>query len=524
MVRAPPPHRRRRRGPTVQQSTIVLDPAFTIGRRRPAPVRVLRRAHGPVRLHRHLRAGPPDRRRARASAPTSPTCPRGSGSRLVRYPGGNFVSGYRWEDGVGPVEDRPARSSTSPGAASRPTRSAPTSSPTGPAGVGVEPMMAVNLGTRGVQEACRPARVLATTRDGTALSDLRAQHGHAEPARRPAVVPRQRDGRPLADGPQDRRGVRPVADGDRPGHAPGRPRPRARRLRQLQPRHADLRHLGARRARAAPTTSSTTSACTRYYEERDGDLDQLPRLRRRHGPLHRVRRSPRPTTSPPSGQPQADRPRPSTSGTSGTSTSFLGHTKLEHRADARAHRGHLLRRGRRRRREPPQHLPAAHRPRLKIACQAQLVNVIGPLRTEEAARPGAQTIFHPFAQTARLARGTSLRVEPRGARHDTAAFGEVDTVDASATRDQETGDVAVFLVNRHPTEPVVVTVDARGFTGLQVTECLRLEDDDPRRTNTAAEPRAVQLRPDPDIRVEGGCLELRLSPASWTAVALTSDP
>src|ERR671916_2795615 len=31
------------------------------------------------------------------------------GPTLVRYPGGNFVSSYRWEDGVGPVEDRPAR-------------------------------------------------------------------------------------------------------------------------------------------------------------------------------------------------------------------------------------------------------------------------------------------------------------------------------------------------------------------------------------------------------------------------------
>ncbi|HEX5327266.1 MAG TPA: alpha-N-arabinofuranosidase, partial [Acetobacteraceae bacterium] len=28
---------------------------------------------------------------------------------IVRYPGGNFVSGYRWEDGVGPVADRPVR-------------------------------------------------------------------------------------------------------------------------------------------------------------------------------------------------------------------------------------------------------------------------------------------------------------------------------------------------------------------------------------------------------------------------------
>src|SRR6059058_5157682 len=31
------------------------------------------------------------------------------GPTVVRYPGGNFVSGYRWEDGVGPVGERPRR-------------------------------------------------------------------------------------------------------------------------------------------------------------------------------------------------------------------------------------------------------------------------------------------------------------------------------------------------------------------------------------------------------------------------------
>ena len=34
---------------------------------------------------------------------------REMGVSVVRYPGGNFVSGYRWEDGVGPVADRPRR-------------------------------------------------------------------------------------------------------------------------------------------------------------------------------------------------------------------------------------------------------------------------------------------------------------------------------------------------------------------------------------------------------------------------------
>ena len=45
---------------------------------------------------------------------------------------------------------------------------------------------------------------------------------------------------------------------------------------------------------------------------------------------------------------------------------------------------------------------------------------------------------------------------------------------------------------------------------------------DPGRTNTAAEPDAVRPRNDATVRVEGDRLELRLSPVSWTAVALTT--
>src|SRR5215217_4434555 len=97
------------------------------------------------------------------------------GVSVVRYPGGNFVSGYRWEDGVGPRENRPRR-----------LELAWHSIETNQFGLdefvrwcakaGVEPMMAINLGTRGVQEAL-DLQEYANHPGGTALSDLREQHG-----------------------------------------------------------------------------------------------------------------------------------------------------------------------------------------------------------------------------------------------------------------------------------------------------------------------------------------------------------
>ena len=101
------------------------------------------------------------------------------GVTTIRYPGGNFVSGYRWEDGVGQREQRPRRLDL-----------AWHSLETNEVGldefavwlakVGSELMYAVNLGTRGVQEALDVLEY-ANLRGGTELSERRIANGAAEP-------------------------------------------------------------------------------------------------------------------------------------------------------------------------------------------------------------------------------------------------------------------------------------------------------------------------------------------------------
>src|SRR3954454_5590893 len=101
------------------------------------------------------------------------------GASTVRYPGGNFVSGYRWEDGIGPRESRPTRldlawHSLEPNHIGidefmRWARKAD-----------VEPMMAVNLGTRGLQEALDLLEY-CNIPSGTRLSDLRIANGAKDP-------------------------------------------------------------------------------------------------------------------------------------------------------------------------------------------------------------------------------------------------------------------------------------------------------------------------------------------------------
>ncbi len=93
------------------------------------------------------------------------------GVTIIRYPGGNFVSGYNWEDGVGPLDKRPRRREL-----------AWFSTETNAFGTNefmawctkadLEPMMAVNLGTRGADEA-RALLEYCNVEGGTTLSDLR---------------------------------------------------------------------------------------------------------------------------------------------------------------------------------------------------------------------------------------------------------------------------------------------------------------------------------------------------------------
>ena len=98
---------------------------------------------------------------------------------VVRYPGGNFVSSYRWEDGIGPVSQRPKRLDL-----------AWKSLETNEVGVhefahwcqkaGTQAMMSLNLGTRGVAEACDLLEY-CNHPSGTYLSDLRIKNGEKEP-------------------------------------------------------------------------------------------------------------------------------------------------------------------------------------------------------------------------------------------------------------------------------------------------------------------------------------------------------
>ncbi|MDQ3480948.1 MAG: alpha-L-arabinofuranosidase, partial [Actinomycetota bacterium] len=160
-----------------------------------------------------------------------------------------------------------------------------------------------------------------------------------------------------------------------------------------------------------------------------------------------------------------------------------------------------------------------HADRVGIACQAQLVNVIAPILTKAGGPAWRQTIFHPFAQAAHLARGEVLRVEPRVATYDSVRYGDVPLIDVTATHNRDSGDLTIFAVNRSTSDAVLLDADVRAFQAHRVV-ATTLSGTSFDRTNTATQPEAVTTRPLAIEDMSDGRLQVSLPPVSWNVIRL----
>ncbi|MDR1466391.1 MAG: alpha-N-arabinofuranosidase, partial [Treponema sp.] len=98
---------------------------------------------------------------------------------IIRYPGGNFVSGFNWEDGIGPLDKRPTRMDLA-WMTLEPNKVGLNEFAQWAKDAASETMYAVNLGTRG-PDAARCALEYANFPKGTYWSDLRRSHGVESP-------------------------------------------------------------------------------------------------------------------------------------------------------------------------------------------------------------------------------------------------------------------------------------------------------------------------------------------------------
>jgi alpha-N-arabinofuranosidase len=100
------------------------------------------------------------------------------GVPLVRYPGGNFVSGYNWLDGVGPKQDRPMVLDKAWNTLEN-NQFGTNEFMSWCKAVGTKPLMGLNLGT-GTPEKAAALVEYCNVERGTEWSDLRRKHGYPD--------------------------------------------------------------------------------------------------------------------------------------------------------------------------------------------------------------------------------------------------------------------------------------------------------------------------------------------------------
>jgi alpha-N-arabinofuranosidase len=439
------------------------------------------------------------------------------GVTIVRYPGGNFLSGYNWEDGVGPKEDRPVRLDL-----------AWHSTETNQFGTNefitwcrkadLEPMFAVNVGTRGADEA-RHFLEYCNHPGGTHYSDMRKSHGYEQPH----DIKFWCIGNEM-DGPWQIC-AKTSAEYGRIAQETGKV------MKWVDPT-IELTACGSSQ-RAMPTYGKweyeVLDQCfdqvdyisLHHYCRNDSDdiheflatIDDLDHFIREVAAIADAVAAKRRSKKrimlsldewnvwyKASGPDDLKKP--------GWPEAPPLIEEVYNHEDALVVGGCLI-------------VMMNNADRVKAGCLAQLVNVIGPIMTETGGPAWRQTIFHPFADCTRHGRGEVLKLKVETGTFPTKAHGEVPNLLATIVRDPQTGATTLFALNRSVTDDMALSVDLRGVADdVVIQTSTQLHDPDLKKVNSKAAPDAVSPVANPTAKLESGRLTATLKRQSWNVISL----
>ena len=448
---------------------------------------------------------------------------------IMRYPGGNFVSGYNWEDGVGPADKRPRRLDLA-WMSTEPNTFGTNEFIDWCRLADIEPMLAVNLGTRG-GDAARNLLEYCNHPSGTAWSELRRQHGWEQPhgvkfwcLGNEMDGPWQMEmktateyGRIATEAAKMMRWIDPGIELAACGSS-GRNMPTfgtwEDTVLQHTFEHVEYISLHTYINNYAKDTAALLAApdlMDRFIEEVIAIADSVAARNKSSKRImlsfdewnvwYRTRRARDGRVKP--GWPVAP-PILEEIYTMDDALSFGGMCiSLLNHAD-----------------------------RVKVACLAQLVNVIAPIMTETGGPAWRQTIFHPFAQVSRHGRGRVLRAQvdspsyaakyfdPRGATDLYIAMPEVPYLKLAAVEDPASGAITLFALNRHLSEPMPLELALPGFGTPTLIEALALRHDDLTATNTKEQPEQVSPQRLKGVKLAPDRARATLAPASWNMIRL----
>ena len=439
------------------------------------------------------------------------------GVTIVRYPGGNFLSGYNWEDGVGPKEQRPVKLDL-----------AWFSTETNQFGTNefidwcrkadVEPMFAVNLGTRGPDEA-RNFIEYCNHPGGSYYSDLRRAHGYEKPH----DIKFWCLGNEM-DGPWQICG--------KTAYEYGRVANETAKLMRWVDEGLTLAACGSSQRALSTYAAWEYEVLMQCFDKVDfislhayfrNDSDDIQTFFKEVDNLDYFIKEVAAIADAVAAKKGSTRKimlsldewnvwykahRPQDLKKPGWPEAPPLLEEIYNFEDALVVGGALI-------------VMMNNAERVKVACLAQLVNVIGAIFTETGGAAWRQTIFHPFAQASRHGHGKVLQLKTTF-DDAAAADGEAAGLMTTLVLDEEGGAATLFALNRSDRSDVELTADLSGLgEGWTVASASRLHHDDLKAANTRERPDEVSPRPLDGVALSGeGVLTAVLRPLSWNVISL----
>jgi len=159
--------------------------------------------------------------------------------------------------------------------------------------------------------------------------------------------------------------------------------------------------------------------------------------------------------------------------------------------------------------------------RVKIACLAQLVNVIAPIMTENGGRAWRQTIFYPYMHASIYGRGYVLNPLIKSPKYDSKDYTDVPVLDSVAVVNEEKDEMTIFAVNKDTKYTLDVHCNIKGFIDCKLIEHIVLQNDDVKMINSKDHPFKVVPQFKKDVVVEKGCVNVLLPKLSWNVIRLS---
>ncbi|MDH7804398.1 MULTISPECIES: alpha-N-arabinofuranosidase [unclassified Rhizobium] len=423
----------------------------------------------------------------------------------IRYPGGNFVSAYRWEDGIGPRDKRPVRLDL-----------AWRSKETNQIGVnefadwasmaGIEMMLAVNLGSRGLDDA-RNFLEYVNFPGGTELSDLRRNHGAEKPhGVKMWCLGNEMDGpwqighktaveygRLANETAKAFKGFDPTIEaivcGSSNDGMPTYPEWEREVLEECYENvdHISLHKYFGNNSRDTLNYFGKIEETGRYIQTIAGVIDYVKAKKRAKNEVsicfdewnvwYHIREDDGKRVK------SWDWPE---------APALLEETyNFEDALFVAGLLNEFIRRS----------------DRVRIACIAQLVNVIAPIRAEKNGPAWRQTIYYPYQFASLYGRGVALNVAVDCPTYDCNAADDVKYLDVAGVYNEEEGVVTLFVLNRHLTEAAELNVGLTGFSPVALSLHLAMAGYDLRVGNGPDQPDRVVPVPGSGIGVEDGALK-----------------